>query len=291
MRKSLLLVLLVTLTSAFSLVRAQNPAERIGPPRVLLIVREEIKAGMMGAHNIHSANYASIFRRLGSRNERIAMVPVAGNENEVVYITGADSFAQLEQILQDTDKRMNGLTGSMKAESDRLDKEASLLHAGMREMLAVFRPELSFNPGIDVRTMRYFPITTVRVRPGHDAQYNEYVTKMVNVARQKAKLEGLHIAGFQVISGAQAGTYMFFRPMKSLAEMDDPMAMRARAAMSDDMRKDADKMVGEAVMSSETSTYWLNPNMSYVENDFAAGDPAFWNPKPMMAAPKPKSRK
>jgi hypothetical protein len=262
----------------------------MGPPKVLLIVREEIKPGMMGAHNIHSANYASIFRRLGSRNERIAMVPVAGNENEVVYITGAGSFAELEQVRQDTDKRMSGLTGSMKAESDRLDKEASLLHAGMRDMLAVFRPELSFNPGVDIRTMRYFSITTVRVRPGHDAQYNEYVTKMVNVARQKAKLDGLHIAGFQVISGTQAGTYMFFRPMKSLAEMDDPMAMRARAAMSDDMRKDADKMVGEAVISSETSTYWLNPNLSYVSSDFAAGDPAFWNPKPVVA-PKPKPRR
>jgi len=26
------------------------------------------------------------------------------------------------------------------------------------------------------------------------------------------------------------------------------------------------------VMSSETSTYWFAPNMSYLEKDFAAGD-------------------
>jgi hypothetical protein len=163
----------------------------------------------------------------------------------------------------------------------------------MRDMLAVYRPELSYNPDIDVRTMRYFSISTVRIRPGHDAQYNEYVTKMVNVARQKAKIENLHVAAFQIISGAPAGTYMIFRPMKSLAELDEPIAMKVRAAMSDDMKKDADKAASDAIMSSETSTYWLTPNMSYVDKEFAAGDPAFWNPKPeaiMTAKPKPKKR-
>lgn len=84
---------------------------------------------------------------------------------------------------------------------------------------------------------------------------------------------------------------MFFRPMKSLAELDDPIGMRVRAAMGDDMRKDAEKAASESILTSEVSTYWFAPNMSYVEKDFAAGDPAFWNPKPaIMARPKPKKK-
>jgi len=289
MKKSLLFVVVVTLLSAFTQVFAQDPAMQ-GPPKVLYVVREDIKPGMMDPHSKHSASFASIFRSLGTPNHRIALVPVAGSENEVVYITGADSFKQLEEILNGTDQKMSATSGSTKAELDRLNKEAPALHAAMRDMLTAFRPDLSYNPNVDIRTMRYFSITTTRIRPGHDAAYAEYVGKMVNVARQKAKLDNLHLACFQVVTGSQAGTYMFFRPLKSLAELDENTGMKMRAALSDDQKKDADKAVSDAVMSSETSTYRMTPAMSYVEKDFAAGDPAFWNPKPAMAKPRPKKK-
>jgi hypothetical protein len=290
MKKSLLFVVLVIFISAFSQAFAQDPAMK-GPPPVLYVVREDIKPGLMGAHTKHSASFANIFRTLDTPNHRIALVPVAGSENEVIYITGCSSFKELEGILNDTDKKMAAAGGNTRTELDRLDKEAPMLHAAMRDMLTVFRPELSYNPNVDIRTMRYFSINTVRIRPGHDAQYVEYVQKLVNVARQKAKIDTLHVAAFQVISGAPAGTYMIFRPMKSLAELDDPIGMRVRAAMGDDMKKDADKAVSDAIMSSETSTYSMAPNMSYMQKEFAAGDPAFWNTKPVtMAKPKPKKK-
>jgi hypothetical protein len=289
MKKSLLFIAVTLLISAFSQTFAQAPAMP-GPPKVLYIVKEDIKPGMMGAHNTHSANFANIFRTLGTPNHRIALVPVAGSENEVVYITGCDSFAELESILNTTDKKMAGAGGNTKAELDRLDKEAPMLHAGMRDMLTLFRPDLSYNPGVDIRTMRYFSISTLRVRPGHDAQFAEYAQKVINAAR-KAKADNYHTAIFQVISGSQAGTYLLFRPMKSLSELDDQVGMKVRAAMGNDERKDLDKEAGEVYMSSETSTYAFAPGMSYVEKEFAAADPAFWNPKPaMMAKPKPKKK-
>ncbi|MGH9927880.1 MAG: hypothetical protein ACREA9_01495 [Pyrinomonadaceae bacterium] len=290
MKKSLLFLVVVILISAFTPVFAQNP-EMHGPPKVLLIVREDIKPGMMATHNRHSAEFANIFGKLQTPNHRIALVPVAGSENEVIYVTGADTFAEVEGIQKATDDKMAAAGGSMKADLDRLDKEAPVLHAGMRDMLAIYRPELSFNPGVNVPQMRYFSITTTRVRPGYDAQYAEYVQKVINVARQKAKVDNLHVAVFQVISGAPGGTYMIFRPMKSMAELDDPIGAKVRAAMSDDQKMDADKSAREAIMSSENSTYAFAPRMSYVEKDMAAVDPAFWNPKPMMMTkPKPKKK-
>ena len=283
MKKSLLVVFVLLVASLPLL--AQE-----GPPKVLLIVREEIKPGMMLTHGRHSAEYASIFAKLQTPNERIALIPVAGNENEVIYLNAAQSFAEIEKINQDTDKKMAAVNASMQSQIDRLNKEAPELHSAMRDMLAVYRPEMSFNPGVNISQMRYFSVTTIRIRPGHDAQYLDYVQKLVNVARGKAKVN-LHLAVFQIISGAPTGTYLAFRPMKSLSELDEAVGPKVRAAMSDDQKKDADKAVGEAVMSSEVSTYAFEPHMSFVSDEFAAGDKDFWHPRMETAVkPKPKRR-
>lgn len=283
MRKSLLLFPLMIMSALPAL--AQQ-----GPPKVLLIVREEIKPGMMGTHNRHSADFVSIFNQMQTPNRRIAMVPVAGNENEVLYITAAESFAEIETINRSTDQKLASLNGNMRVKMDALDKEASALHSGMRDMLAVYRPELSFNPGVNIAKMRYFTVTTTRIRPGFDSTYVEYVQKIINVARQKAKVDDLHVAVFQVVSGAPTGTYLIFRPMKSLAELDNPVGMRVRAAMSEDQRKDADKAVREAIMSSDVSTYAFAPSMSYVDKEFAAMDAGFWTPKPQMVVQPRRQR-
>jgi hypothetical protein len=287
MRKFFLVLAIALLASGFSQVNAQ-PAENMTPPPVLLVVREEIKPGKMPAHSIQSAGYARLFSQLQTTSYRIALVPVAGNENEVVYITPLQSFKQMEQMQSDTDKKMAAVSGIMKADLDRLENEGPDLHAGMRDMFTLYRPELSYDPGVDISKMRYFAITTVRVRPGQEDQYAEYVRNITNVARTKAKAE-LHIAAFQVIAGSASTTYMFFRPMKSLAEYDLRIGARVRDAMTDDQKKKADKMAGETVVFSETSVYAFNPRMSYVPKDFSAGDPIFWNPKPEAPArPKPQ---
>jgi hypothetical protein len=286
MKKSLLLILAVVFLSAFTSVFAQE-----GPPKVLYLVREEIKPGMMGTHTRHAGEFVSIFNQVQSPNHRIALVPFAGNENEVLYVTAGESFAEIERMNKETDKKMSSINGSWKVKMDALDKEAPALHAGMRDMLALFRPELSFNPGVNIPQMRYFSITTIRIRPGYDAAYAEYLQKTINVARTKAKVDNFHVAVFQVVTGGPAGTYMAFRPMRSLAEMDDPIGPRVRAAMTEEQRKDGDKAVREAVMSSETSTYAFVPSMSYVDKGFASVDPDFWSPKPQMAIkPKPRRR-
>ena len=279
MKRSLLFFVVITLAT-ISQVVAQ------GPPRVLLIVREDIKPGMMAAHGRHSAEFSAIFNKLKTPNYRIALVPVAGSENEVLYITGADSFAELEKLQKATDEKIASASGMTRADLDRLDKEGPSMHAGMRDMMVVFRPELSYNPGVAIATMRYFAVTTVRVRPGQEDNYADYLTNVMKVARDKAKAE-LHVAGFQVIAGAPAVTYMFFRPMKSLAEYDLRIGPRVREAMSDDQKKKADKLVTDSVAFTETSVYAFNPQMSYVSSEMAAGDPAFWTPKPVMP-PRPR---
>lgn len=281
MKKSFFLVTALLLAPSFSTAAAQE--RNMDPPPVLLVVREDIKPGKMPAHNRHSEAFAQIFGRLQTPSYRIALVPVAGSENEVLYFTPLQSFAGLEQTQRETDKKMSAASGGTRSELDRLEKEAPDLHAAMRDMFTVYRPELSYNAGVDITKMRYFAVTTVRVRSGQEDQYAEYLRTLTNVARDKAKAE-LHIAAFQVIAGSPTTTYLFFRPMKSLAEYDLRIGPRVREAMTEDQRKKADKMASETVVFSETSVYALNPQMSYVPRDFASGDPAFWNPKPQAPA-------
>ena len=57
------------LTCGFSQVAAQD--RPMGPPAVLLIVREDIKPGKMPAHNKHSASFAQIFGKLQTNSYRI----------------------------------------------------------------------------------------------------------------------------------------------------------------------------------------------------------------------------
>lgn len=289
MKQSVRFLMVIALLSVCAQTFAQTPAAHT-PPAVLLIVREDIKPGTMPTHSRHSSEFAGIFNKLQTPNYRIALVPVAGSENEVIYITGAETFAQVEQMQKATDDRMAAASGNVKADLDRLDKEAPALHAGMRDLLAIFRPDLSYSPGVNIATMRYFAITTVRIRQGQEEQYAETLNNIVRVARDKAKAE-LHVAAFQVIAGAPFTTYMFFRPMKSLAEYDLRIAARVRDAMSDDQKKKADKSAGETVNFSETSVYAFSPQMSYVSKEMMAADPGFWARKAEMAAkPKPKKR-
>lgn len=290
MKKFFFALAIAMLSSSVSHVVAQE--RHMGPPPVLLIVREDIKPGKMPAHNKHSASYAQIFGRLQTTSYRIACVPIAGSENEVVYISPMDTFAQVEQMQRDTDKKMTAASGVTRTELDRLEKEAPDLHAGMRDMFAVYRPELSYDPDVDIAKMRYFAVTTVRLRPGQEDQYGEFLRNVINVARKKAKAE-LHIAAFQVIAGSPNTTYMFFRPMKSLAEYDLKIGPRVREAMSDDQKKKSDKIAGEAVMVSETSIYAFAPRMSYVPKEMIAGDPTFWAPKSEEAvmAKRPMKKK
>lgn len=286
MKKSIFLLAGVLLLSLCSPILAQMPA---GPPPVMLLVREDIKPGKMPAHNRHSASYAEIFARLQVPTHRIAMTPVAGSENEVIYVTPFPSFAEMAEEQSATDKKMSAAANTgMKSELDRLDKEAPDLHAAMRDMFLVVRPQLSYGAEVDIAQMRYFAVTTVRVRPGQEDQYAELM-KVVNAARDKIKAE-LHVAGYQVIAGAPGTTYLLFRPMKSLAEYDLKIGTRAREAMNDDQKKKADKLA-ESIAFTETSVYAFDPQMSYVPKQMSARDAAFWDRKPAPAMKRPAKKK
>lgn len=257
-----------------------------GPPRVLLIVREEIKPGMMPAHSIEANKVVQIYARAKSPWNRLAMVPVAGNENEVMYFWGFDSFADMEKSNKDLDTIANV---TFKADFDKVRPPGEDYHSSQRDSIAVFRPDLSYNPGVDIAKMRYMRIQTVRVKPGHVRQFEES-RRILNAAHAKAKIDE-HMAVFAVAGGAQTGTYLVIIPWDSLDDIGTiPHGKDYWDAMGDNNRDKLEKIENDSIVFSAVDIYAFAPQLSYASERMIAADPGFWALKP-MSGPAPAPRK
>jgi hypothetical protein len=114
---------------------------------------------------------------------------------------------------------------------------------------------------------------------------------MAKDAHEKAKVDE-PFAIYQVVSGAPAGTFLGFFPMKSMAELDTDAERHGKAyqdAVGEEGRARNSRLQQEALLSSNSQVFAFSSKMSYVSKEFAANDPDFWTPKPPPAkAPEPK---
>ena len=104
---------------------------------------------------------------------------------------------------------------------------------------------------------------------------------MVKAAHEKAKIDE-HMAIYQVVGGAQSGTYLIFIPWDSLtrAETLRTHGKAYQDAMGDDRRDRMEKIESDSVVFSATEIYAFAPQLSFAPR-FAAADPGFWTLKPM----------
>jgi len=257
----------------------QAAAQMLAPPKVLLMVREEIKPGMMPAHSREANNVVQIYTKANSPYHRLAMMPVAGNENEVMYFWGFDSFGEMEKsnALLDT---MANVT--YKADFDRVRPPGDDYHSSQRDVIAVLREDMSYNMNTDIRKMRYMRVQTIRVKPGHSREWEDS-RRMTRAAHEKAKVDET-MAVYQVAGGAQGGTYIVIIPWASLEGIGTiPHGKSYMDALGDDRRDKIEKIENDSIVFTSTDIYAFAPQLSYVSKDWAAGDPSFWKLRPMTA--------
>ena len=85
----------------------------------------------------------------------------------------------------------------------------------MSRNIFTLRDDIIPEPGVAIPTMRYMQITRVTVRPGHQAEWEEYL-KMLRSNLDKAE-PGRHIALYQSAYGWEnGGMWLLITPMKSL---------------------------------------------------------------------------
>ena len=256
-------------------------AQQSGPPDVLQIVREEVKIGKTAAHEKLEMGWPRAFAKANFPSHYVAMTSVTG-PNEAWFVTGYPSLAAWEK-----DTKANASNPTLGPELDRLSALDGDLLSGIRNIVAVYRPAMSYRASeISLGEMRYFFITIIRVRPGYS--YTD-INKITLAAHEKAKVPE-RWAIFQVTYGMPSGTYLFIQPLKSLAEIDafpQTHGDTYRNAIGDDGDKKLTELTRSGIIASETNIYAFSPKMSYPSKETIAADPEFWAPKPKAPAKAP----
>jgi hypothetical protein len=274
----------------FCMCGVQAGAQTPGPPPVLQIVREDIKPGMMEPHSREANGTVRIWAKAKSSHHRLAMVPVAGNENEVTYLWPFDSMDAFGKAQQDLDK----IGETYKADFDRTRHKGEDYHSAQRDMLARLRPDLSYNGAADMAHSRFMRVETIRVRPGHVNEFEE-ARRIMTAAHVKAKVDE-NMAVYQVMGGAQTGTYIVLIPWKSLAEADgvqpQPHGKAYQDALGESGNKKMANLSSDSIVFNDVSIYAFNPQLSYVFKEWVDADPAYWTLKPISApGPAPAKKK
>jgi hypothetical protein len=86
---------------------------------------------------------------------------------------------------------------------------------------------------------------------------------------------------YQVISGAESGTYIFLGPLVSLATLDTGLANSPVYAdgIADASIEARRKIAADGEMSRENLLFRIDPRISNVSEEFASEESEFWHGK------------
>lgn len=277
MKRFLIVALAVSWFAGTALTaRAQDQAMS-GPPKVLVIYRETEKYGRHTGHVKNEVAFAQAFAASKSPGRFLAVTAMSG-PSEVWFLGLFDSYDAVEKSNQFDSH------SSMEAQLQRLSEQDAEYVSEATQIVARYDEKSSYGPPVDISKMRYFEVTTIRLRPGHDKEWQDLVS-LYKATAQKAKLDETD-SFFDVTYGAPAGTILIFTPRHSLAELDAATANKAfDEALGESGMKKWAELVQAAATSVRNDLYSFSPNMSYVPEAWVKGDPSYWKPK-AAAAPK-----
>ena len=163
MKNALRLCVAIALSvSAASPLLAQSPPPNSGPPKVLQILREEVKAGRAAAHQKWETGWPRAFAKANWPTNYLTVVSVTG-PSEAWFMTGYESFAAWGKDTEALDRNV-----AFKTEYDRLSEGDAQFLSGGRSIVGAFREDLSTPVPVVLPKMRYFRVLTFRIGPGHE---------------------------------------------------------------------------------------------------------------------------
>jgi len=242
-------------------------------PKFVHIFREQVKPGRAAEHAKWEAGWPAAFEKAKSPYNYIALQSITGPP-EVWYVSPLASQAAYGEMVGAEEK--DPVLG---AELERLGKGDGEFLAEQGAMQAVAVPELSHGSFPPIGKMRYYEITTFRIRPGHRSAWMA-ATKAYKAATARSA-PGASWRTYDVVAGAPGGTYLLFSSVGSFAEFDRMLAegdATMKGATAEEMGV-LEKFMKESVLSITSNRYRLDPKQSFVDAATKAKDPAFWNKK------------
>src|SRR5438270_10754071 len=142
--------LILAVCASGSNVRSTAAQTPNAPPKIILIEREEIRAGRMDAHQKLANGYVQAFADAKGKTHWLGMAAVAGNENEALFVTAYESYAAVEKDRAESETMLIGAT---KLAVGKLDRQGADLHVSQRQIIAEYREDLSYKPGVNIPDM------------------------------------------------------------------------------------------------------------------------------------------
>lgn len=270
-RKALYPMLMLVLASIPAASSAQN-AVPTTHPSVLTVFREEIKYGHNAAHEATEAGWPMAYAKAKSPFSYIAMASLTG-PNEVWFLQPHPNWKSFgDAFKQDVSDP------ALASELARVAMADAEHVNNARALHLVGRPDLSAGTFPNVAKVRFYEVIFFRVRPGHEAAFEE-VAKMYADVFKKAVPSGSYRT-YQVVAGMPGPVYMVFSSTENLAAYDQGPAMDAALmkTFTPDQLMALQKFSREGLLNSETQRFAVNGRMSYVDDATAATDPGFWRP-------------
>jgi hypothetical protein len=251
------------------------------PPAMIQIYREEVKAGKSPLHVKSEANFVREFKANKLSPNYTALATITGPD-EAWFIARYDSYAAFGKDLaaQDKSPARAALDKDLLADGELLSRSSSIV--------ARYRADLSYRPGVSIPLTRYMNIAIVRIRPGHITDYEDS-RKIIKAAHEKTALK-FNYSGYQVISGMPAGTFMVMSYGRTLADFDAATEIHGKAyddAIGDDGRKKLNENAAAGTIGIDSMIFAVDPRMSNPDKATIDADPAFWAPKPAAPTMKP----
>jgi hypothetical protein len=266
-----------------TLTAAQDASSTSTLPKILQFTIEYTKPYKGGAaHDKTESAFIAAEEKAKFPVYYVAMNSLSGKAR-ALFMTHYDSFAEWEKdnkLVDSNPTLAAGLENAGLADGALLDEVDSVVYT--------YDEDLSYHPHSDLDKHRVYQISVFHVRPGKQKEWRE-VVKMVKDANEKAGTSA-HWGMYEIAYGAPDGTFIVLSGDPSMSAIDLGYSENKKfvAALGGDegMRK-LDQLFGEAVESSHSELFVVNPKQSYVSEDWIKADPGFWKPK-AAAAPAPK---
>jgi hypothetical protein len=252
------------------------PANEISP--MLVVYREEVKAGKTAAHKVNEYTWADTYRKAGLPGGWIGTTTMTG-PNEAWFFTPINSLEGFEKLNQAQDSHP-----TYSSESAKLSEKDGEYVNRTSTLLLNRRQGISYQASINMAEMRYIRVEIMRVKQGRIGDFWDGWREVV-AAHETAKMDE-HWAVYEVTSGMPEGTFMFFYPVKSMADFDKAGPMHSadayRDAMGEGGRRRMREMDQDAMEWSQSFILALEPQMSAAPKAWSDADP-FWAAKPPAA--------
>ena len=232
------------------------------------------------------SEFNALGRKMVEANRRnngdvwIALEVAYGEQNTVLFSSSRETYGDVEKASAAFGAALGKVYGEEGVVS--LFQQFSATLESARTEIRQRRWDLSYNPPADLAAYaqilgksRWLRSAIVRVRPGHDAEF-EAGLKEINAAAQKNNMPGMRWVS-EVTAGGSPNTYHISRLMTSLDELDHAPSMRAM--LGDEGMEKFQKVTADAVAGVEYVLYRVVPELSNLPEAVTSVAPDFWNPK------------